>query len=153
MVADSTNVFPSFPVFRYSDASNVLLTYRFGFSRFAKIAYDTLWFAGDSCLLKRSYSRCLDRDGNIRQSKQVMIRSWGKFFEMVPKYRNTFTRVESDENLVVILGYAYWSEEQPYDPVIWTATIVNDLVREWRIYADSEENRRGFNLLYLPNYN
>ncbi len=95
----------------------------------------------------------VDRDGNVRQSKQVMIRSWGKFFEMVPKYRNTFTRIESKDNLVVILGYAYWSEEQPYDPVIWTATIVNNLVREWRIYADSEENRRGFNLLYLPNYN
>ena len=89
----------------------------------------------------------VDRDGAVQQPKQVMIRSWKKFFEMLPDYRNTFTRVESKDNLVVILGYAYWSEKKPYDPVIWTATIDNDLVREWRIYADSEENRRRFNLL------
>lgn len=88
-----------------------------------------------------------DRDGTVQQSKQVMIQNWKMFFEMLPDYRNTFTRVESKENLVVILGYAYWSEKQPYDPVIWTATIVDDLVREWRIYSDSEENRKLFNLL------
>ncbi len=89
----------------------------------------------------------IDRDDNVNRSKQTMIRNWVKFFEMVPGYKNTFTRVQSNDNLVVILGYAYWSEKQPYDPVIWTATIVDDLVHEWRIYADSEGNRRRFNLL------
>jgi hypothetical protein len=88
-----------------------------------------------------------DRDGTVQQPKEVMIRNWRQFFEMLPDYRNTFTRLESRENLVVILGYAYWSQKQPYDPAIWTATIVNNLVREWRIYADSEENRRRFDLL------
>jgi hypothetical protein len=90
---------------------------------------------------------CVDRDGTVQQPKEVMIRNWKQLFEMLPDYRNTFTRLESRENLVVILGYAYWSQKQPYDPAIGTATIVNDLVREWRIYADSEENRRRFDLL------
>jgi hypothetical protein len=89
----------------------------------------------------------IDREGKISQPKQIMVQSWKQFFEMFPEYRNTFDRVQSKDNLVAILGYAYWSEKQPYDPVIWTATIVNDLVQEWRIYDDTEANRRLFNLL------
>jgi hypothetical protein len=89
----------------------------------------------------------IDREGTITRTKQGMIQGWKQFFEMFPKYRNTFNRVQSRENNVAILGYAYWSEKQPYDPVLWTAAIVNDLVREWRVYADTEENRRTFDLL------
>jgi len=89
----------------------------------------------------------IDSEGNSTRSKQEMIRAWKQFFEMYPKYRNTFNRVQSRENNVAILGYAYWSEKKPYDPVLWTAAIVNDLVQEWRVYADTEENRRQFDLL------
>ena len=89
----------------------------------------------------------IDRDGKTEQPRDVMIMDWKRFFKMFPDYRNMFKRMESTENLVVMLGHAYWSEERPYDPAIWTAIIENDLVREWRIYADSEENRRRFNLL------
>jgi len=31
--------------------------------------------------------------------------------------------------------------------VIWTATIEDDLVNEWRIYEDTEENRERFGLI------
>jgi hypothetical protein len=89
----------------------------------------------------------VDRDGTVHQPKQVMVGNWKQFFNMFPSYRNTFDRIQSKDNLVIMLGYAFWSEKQTYDPAIWTATIVDDLVREWRIYADSEENRRRFNLL------
>lgn len=75
-----------------------------------------------------------------------MIESWKKFFSMFPRYKNTFTRIESKGNFVAMLGYAYWSEEQPHDNAIWTATIVNDLVSEWHIYHDTEANRKLFNL-------
>jgi hypothetical protein len=47
----------------------------------------------------------------------------------------------------MILGYAFWSDKQPYDPGIWTATIVEDRVREWRVYDGTPENRRRCNLL------
>jgi len=89
----------------------------------------------------------IDREGGISQSKQTMVQGWKRFFEMYPKYKNTFIRVQSKDNLVAILGYAYWSEKQPYDPVIWTATIVNDLVQEWHIYDDTEANRKQFDFL------
>jgi hypothetical protein len=89
----------------------------------------------------------IDREGKVSQPKETMVQGWKQFFEMVPKYRNTFNRVQSKDNRVAILGSAYWSEKQPYDPVIWIATIVDDLVQEWRLYADSEANRRQFDLL------
>lgn len=89
----------------------------------------------------------IDREGKASQSKEVMVQGWKEFFQMFPKYKNTFTRVESRDNLVFILGFAYWSEKEPHDPVIWTATIVDDLVQEWRVYVDTEANRRVFNLI------
>ena len=89
----------------------------------------------------------IDREGKVGHPRDFMVRGWGEFFRVFPKYRNTFTRVQSKDNLVCILGSAYWSEEQPFDPVIWTASIVNNLVREWRVYADTEDNRRAFNLV------
>ena len=89
----------------------------------------------------------VDREGKAHQPKESMVRGWKEFFQTFPTYKNTFTRVESRDNLVVILGFAYWSETQPYDPVIWTATVVNDLVREWRVYVDTEANRRVFKLI------
>jgi hypothetical protein len=76
-----------------------------------------------------------------------MVENWKQFFKMFPEYRNTFERVQSKDDLVVMRGYAYWSEKQPYDPAIWTAIIIDDLVRDWRIYADTPENRKKLNLV------
>lgn len=89
----------------------------------------------------------IDRKGTVHEPKQTMVQGWKEFFRTVPQYKNTFCRVQSKDNLVVILGYAYWSEEQPHDPVIWTAIIVNDLVREWRVHEDTEANRKSFDLI------
>jgi predicted SnoaL-like aldol condensation-catalyzing enzyme len=88
----------------------------------------------------------IDREGKTGHTKEFMVRGWREFFRMFPKYRNTFTRIQSADNLVVIVGSAYWSEGQPYDPVIWTATIVDDLVQEWRVYADTAVNRQAIGL-------
>jgi hypothetical protein len=54
--------------------------------------------------------------------------------------------VESGDNLVIIIGHAFWSKEQPYDPGIWTAKIEDDRVAEWRIYDDTAENRKEFGI-------
>lgn len=89
----------------------------------------------------------IDREGKTGHTKEIMARGWREFFRMFPNYRNTFTRIQSTDNLVVIVGSAYWSEEQPYDPVIWTATIVDDLVQEWRVYSDTAANRQALGLL------
>lgn len=84
---------------------------------------------------------------DVEKPKERMIKSWKKFFKMFPKYRNTFTRIESQDDLVIIVGYAFWSEKEPHDPVIWTAKIDEDLVAEWSIYDDTEENRKKLGLI------
>ncbi len=86
----------------------------------------------------------IDREGNVQGPKTVMIGNWKKFFTMCPHYRNTFEQFIIKNNLVFMLGYAYWSDEHPHDPAIWRATIEGILVKEWRIFADSPENRRLF---------
>ncbi len=88
----------------------------------------------------------IDRDGNVSRTKKTMLKSWSRFFEMFPKYKNTFEHVESKENMVMVLGFAYWSEENQHDPAIWMAEIRDNLVAEWRIYYDTEENRKKFGL-------
>ena len=88
----------------------------------------------------------IDREGSVHNSKNTMVGNWSKFFKAFPKYKNTFTRIEYIDNKVVILGHAFWSAEKPYDPVIWTAIIVDDRIKEWRIYTDTPDNRINFRL-------
>jgi predicted SnoaL-like aldol condensation-catalyzing enzyme len=88
----------------------------------------------------------IDRDGNMVKSKEAMIKSWIKFFEMFPKYKNTFIKVEPRNNLILLIGYAYWSEENPHGDAIWTAKTENGKVTEWRIYKDTKENRKILNI-------
>jgi ketosteroid isomerase-like protein len=82
-----------------------------------------------------------------RDSFRDMVNGWKEFFQNFPTYKNTFTRVESRENLVILIGYARWSKDSlEEDHAIWTATIENDLVAEWHIYEDTEENRKKLNI-------
>ena len=88
----------------------------------------------------------IDRDGTSYGPKSYMVAGWEQFFDMFPSYKNTFSKIIAAGNRVCALGFAYWTEDEPYDPVIWTATIENDLIAEWRIYEDSFENRKKFDL-------
>jgi len=76
-----------------------------------------------------------------------MVNGWKEFFQNFPTYKNTFTRVQSQGNLVILIGYARWSKDSlEEDHAIWTATIENDLVAEWHIYEDTEENRKKLDI-------
>lgn len=88
----------------------------------------------------------IDRANEVTKGKDVMIRGWLEFFKSYPRYKNTFTRVDSDKDLVILIGYAYWSKKEPCDPAIWTARIKNDRVAEWRIYEDTKKNRKKFKI-------
>jgi hypothetical protein len=89
----------------------------------------------------------IDRDGNISKD---MNNGWKRFFKECPTYKNFFTRIDSRGNIVIILGYAIWSNESlEEDHSIWTAKIRDNLVAEWIIYHDTEENRKKFNLVIL----
>jgi hypothetical protein len=89
----------------------------------------------------------IDREEKIFKGKEFMTKGWIDFFNQFSDYKNTFARVESKDNLVILIGYAYWSEKNTYDPAIWTARIEDDLVAECCIYTDTEENRKKFNII------
>ena len=76
-----------------------------------------------------------------------MINGWKEFFTNWPTYKNIFARVESHDNLVIVLGYAIWSKESlEEDHIIWIARVENDKVTLWQIYEDTEENRRKLSI-------
>jgi hypothetical protein len=84
----------------------------------------------------------IDREDTTVKSKSEMVNGWKTFFKEFPDYRNTFNKLHSFDNVVIIEGFAYWSKDEPYDPVIWKGTIENDLITEWRIYHENDENRK-----------
>ena len=94
------------------------------------------------CSLMTDDHTFIDRAGAVDKGKASMTKGWIDFFNNFPEYKNTFDRVESHDNLVILIGHAYWSEQKEYDPAIWTARIEDDLVAEWRIYGDTADNRR-----------
>jgi ketosteroid isomerase-like protein len=84
----------------------------------------------------------VDRDDGRHAGKDHMTTGWKSFFGEFPDYRNTFSRIQSVNDLVVVRGYAEWTAGGERDHVIWTATIRDDLVAEWRVLEDTEANRR-----------
>ncbi len=89
----------------------------------------------------------IDREGEIDRGKESMTKGWIDFFNQFPKYKNYFTRVDSQNNMVILIGYAKWSKDSSEDHAIWTVKVEDDLVAEWRIYENTEENRRKFHIL------
>lgn len=89
----------------------------------------------------------IDREGGGDKGKETMTKGWTGFFKSFPEYKNTFIRVQSEDNLVVIFGFAIWQKGGEPDYVIWTASIEDDLVAEWCIYEDTQNNKEKFGLL------
>ena len=91
--------------------------------------------------------RFTDRDEKVVSFKESLISTWIRFFEEFPEYRNNFELIETHGNVVILYGYATWKKGDAPDHAIWTATIENDLVAEWRIYEDTEDNKKKFNVI------
>jgi ketosteroid isomerase-like protein len=89
----------------------------------------------------------IDASGEVISGKEEMTKSWETFFERYPDYCNVFSRVESRDNLVIMIGHSECSEKVLDGPAIWTAIIRNGLVAEWRVYGDTEKNRRRLGLV------
>jgi hypothetical protein len=70
-----------------------------------------------------------------------------RFFELYPEHRNTCEWVVSNGNLVNLHGYATRKKGEAPDHAIWSATIENNLVAEWRIYEDTQANQKKFRLI------
>lgn len=101
--------------------------------------------AGLASLMSEDHT-FIDRADQAVVGKAAMLRGWISFFAQFPNYFNTFTRVESQGDLVVLYGYATWDVGEAPDYAIWTARIEHNLVAEWRIYYDNSQNRQKFGL-------
>lgn len=88
----------------------------------------------------------IDIPGRVHEGRDSMIVGWAEFFREYPDYRNNFTRVATNGNTVIMVGFSECSFDQLDGPSIWTAEIRDDLVAEWRIYEDNQEVRRLLNI-------
>ena len=75
-----------------------------------------------------------------------MEKGWRGFFTSFPDYRNVFTRVQVEGDLVAIAGHSTCSYEPLDGPALWSARVQDGLVSEWRVYKDTPENRRSLGL-------
>ena len=83
---------------------------------------------------------------NKVETKEEMKVSWKEFFEEFPDYINVFHTVISRENFVILLGHSECSYKPLDGPAIWTAKVENDKIAEWRIYKDTEENKKKLDI-------
>lgn len=72
--------------------------------------------------------------------------AWSSFFKDFPDYKNNFVRVQTIEDFVAIAGYSTCSNDNLNGPALWSAQVVDDLVTEWQVYEDNEDNRKGLGL-------
>ncbi len=75
----------------------------------------------------------IDSGGKITKGKDTMKDRWREFFKKYPDYRNNFTSVTVQDNVVVMIGYSSCSFKPLEGPSIWTAKIRGGRVSEWKV--------------------
>jgi ketosteroid isomerase-like protein len=87
--------------------------------------------------------RFVDSAGHEWSGRDTCLETWAGFFDAFPGYRNVLEAVDSTGHVVVVTGRSECVEPSLHGPAIWTATIVGDLVAEWRVYDDTAEVRES----------
>jgi len=75
----------------------------------------------------------IDSDNNTTKGRETMKKGWKEFFKRYPDYRNIFTGVTTQNNIVIMIGYSTCSHRPLNGPNIWTAKIRGKHVSEWRV--------------------
>ena len=75
----------------------------------------------------------VDSDGAVTRGKNVMKKAWREFFRRYPDYRNIFTCVTTQNNIVVMVGYSTCSFKPLNGTNIWTAKMRDGCLSEWRV--------------------
>jgi ketosteroid isomerase-like protein len=74
----------------------------------------------------------IDTSGNRDKN---MKEGWRQFFKNHPDYRNIFTSVTVESNVVIMVGYSTCSNEPRLNgPSMWTAKVRGRRISEWRVY-------------------
>jgi ketosteroid isomerase-like protein len=74
----------------------------------------------------------VDSDGTMTKGKNTMRKGWAEFFKRYPDYRNVFTCVTVQNNVVVMVGYSTCSFKPLNGANMWTAKVRGKRVSEWR---------------------
>ncbi len=94
--------------------------------------------------------RFIDSLGNAVAGREAMRTGWAGYFGMVPDYALAIEENYADGPVVVLLGVAQGTykgkaglspENRWQTPIAVRAQIEEELVAEWRIYADNEPIR------------
>ena len=75
----------------------------------------------------------ISNSGEVTKGKDVNKQGWKEFFEEYPDYKNIFTTVTVQNNVVVMVGYSTCSYKRLDGPNIWTAKIRDRRISEWRV--------------------
>ncbi len=75
----------------------------------------------------------ISNSGEVTKGKDVNKQGWKEFFEEYPDYKNIFTCVTVQNNVVVMVGYSTCSYKPLDGPNIWTAKIRDRRISEWRV--------------------
>ncbi len=79
--------------------------------------------------------------------KETSREAWERFFHNVINYKNHFTKIESRENFVIMIGKSTCSNRESLNGnALWTAKIENDNLSEWQVYNDTIEIRKRLNI-------
>lgn len=88
----------------------------------------------------------IDSAGSMVKGKSSCLEVWKGFFTTFPDYYNEFDRVEEMGGFVAVAGRSVCSDSRLHGPALWRAVIVDDLIAEWHVLDDTEENRRTLSL-------
>jgi ketosteroid isomerase-like protein len=83
----------------------------------------------------------VDTEGGVVAGKRECLGAWRGFFESFPDYRNVFTSFAVRGDLVTIAGHSMCADPRLAGPALWTVTIRNSQVAEWRVHADTPDIR------------
>ena len=95
--------------------------------------------------------RFVDSLGNVVEGREKMRAGWAGYFKMVPDYRIAVNECICDGQVVVLFGiaegtYAHEGKVRAENgwstPVALRAIVIDELVAEWRVYADNEPLRQ-----------
>ena len=103
------------------------------------------------CKLMTEDHSFVDGLGQKVSGREIMRDGWKQYYSMVPDYWIKIERIFEDENSFGMFGTAggtYTSDgtlkpENKWEvPAAWYAVIRDDLVAEWRVYADNDPIRQ-----------
>jgi ketosteroid isomerase-like protein len=90
--------------------------------------------------------RFVDTAGASFEGRDAARDIWRQFFDGFPDYRNHFETVAEKDGAVVIAGRSSCSDQRLEGPALWSATIRDGKVSEWRVYEDTAERRAALGI-------